>query len=71
MAVEIILPRVDMDMQAAKVTQSFIGEGESVAEGKPLFEIETDKAAMEIRRRPAAFCAASRRGPATKFWSAP
>jgi pimeloyl-ACP methyl ester carboxylesterase len=48
MAVEIILPRVDMDMQAGKVTQWFVREGESVAKGKPLFEIETDKAAMEV-----------------------
>jgi len=48
MAVEIILPRVDMDMQAAKVTQWFVGEGERIDKGKPLFEIETDKAAMEI-----------------------
>ena len=48
MAVEVILPRVDMDMQAAKVTQWFVGEGERVDKGNPLFEIETDKAAMEI-----------------------
>jgi pimeloyl-ACP methyl ester carboxylesterase len=48
MAVEVILPRVDMDMQAGKITQWFVDEGESVAKGKPLFEIETDKAAMEI-----------------------
>jgi pyruvate dehydrogenase E2 component (dihydrolipoamide acetyltransferase) len=48
MAVEIILPRVDMDMEAGKITRWFIAEGQSVAKGQPLFEIETDKAAMEI-----------------------
>ncbi len=48
MAVEIILPRVDMDMEAGKITQWFVAEGEAVLKGQPLFEIETDKAAMEI-----------------------
>jgi pimeloyl-ACP methyl ester carboxylesterase len=48
MAVEVILPRVDMDMEAGKINQWFVAEGEEVVKGKPLFEIETDKAAMDI-----------------------
>jgi pyruvate dehydrogenase E2 component (dihydrolipoamide acetyltransferase) len=48
MPVEVILPRVDMDMERGKLTQWFAAEGESVAKGQPLFEIETDKAAMEV-----------------------
>ncbi len=48
MAVEVILPRVDMDMERGKLTAWFAGEGEAVAKGQPLFEIETDKAAMEV-----------------------
>jgi pyruvate dehydrogenase E2 component (dihydrolipoamide acetyltransferase) len=48
MAVEVILPRVDMDMETGKINQWFVAEGETVTKGKPLFEIETDKAAMEI-----------------------
>ena len=48
MAVEVILPRVDMDMEAGKINHWFVAEGEAVVKGKPLFEIETDKAAMEI-----------------------
>ena len=48
MAVEVILPRVDMDMTTGKLTQWFVAEGASVEKGQPLFEIETDKAAMEI-----------------------
>jgi pyruvate dehydrogenase E2 component (dihydrolipoamide acetyltransferase) len=48
MAVEVILPRVDMDMEAGKINRWFAAEGDSVVKGKPLFEIETDKAAMEI-----------------------
>ena len=48
MAVEIILPRVDMDMETGKFTRWFVNEGERAIQGKPLFEIETDKAAMEV-----------------------
>ncbi len=48
MAVEVILPRVDMDMATGKITKWFVAEGEPVAKGQALFEIESDKAAMEI-----------------------
>ena len=48
MAREVILPRVDMDMATGKMGRWFVAEGERVREGQPLFEIETDKAAMEI-----------------------
>ena len=48
MAHEVIMPRVDMDMTTGKITQWFVKEGASVKKGEPLFEIETDKAAMDI-----------------------
>jgi pyruvate dehydrogenase E2 component (dihydrolipoamide acetyltransferase) len=48
MAVEVILPRVDMDMAAGKISKWHAREGDRVAKGAALFEIETDKAAMEI-----------------------
>ena len=48
MATEIILPRVDMDMASGQISRWFITEGASVKKGDPLFEIETDKAAMDI-----------------------
>ncbi|MGO9740064.1 MAG: acetoin dehydrogenase dihydrolipoyllysine-residue acetyltransferase subunit [Roseiarcus sp.] len=48
MAFEIILPRVDMEMQSGKITRWFVAEGDQVASGQPLFEMETDKAAMDI-----------------------
>jgi pimeloyl-ACP methyl ester carboxylesterase len=48
MATEVILPRVDMDMTHGKFGRWYFEEGESVEKGEPLFEIETDKAAMEI-----------------------
>jgi pyruvate dehydrogenase E2 component (dihydrolipoamide acetyltransferase) len=48
MATDVILPRVDMDMTTGRVSHWFVKAGETVAKGAPLFEIETDKAAMEI-----------------------
>ncbi|PST24950.1 pyruvate dehydrogenase complex dihydrolipoamide acetyltransferase [Mesorhizobium plurifarium] len=48
MATEVILPKVDMDMATGKISKWFFGEGDAVNEGDVLFEIETDKAAMEI-----------------------
>ena len=48
MATEIILPKVDMDMATGKISKWFFKEGDRVAKGDVLFEIETDKAAMEI-----------------------
>ncbi len=48
MATEIIFPRVDMDMASGRFSRWLVEEGDPVAKGEPLFEIETDKAAMEI-----------------------
>lgn len=48
MAVEVILPRVDMDMATGKISKWHHKDGDNVAKGAALFEIETDKAAMEI-----------------------
>jgi pyruvate dehydrogenase E2 component (dihydrolipoamide acetyltransferase) len=48
MAKEVVLPRVDMDMATGKMGRWLVAEGERVREGQLLFEIETDKAAMEV-----------------------
>ena len=48
MATEVILPRVDMDMATGRIARWYVEEGATVEKGQPLFEIETDKAAMEI-----------------------
>lgn len=48
MAVEVILPKVDMDMATGQISRWFFKEGDAVKQGDVLFEIETDKAAMEI-----------------------
>jgi pyruvate dehydrogenase E2 component (dihydrolipoamide acetyltransferase) len=48
MATDVILPRVDMDMTTGRISHWYVKAGEKVDKGAPLFEIETDKAAMEI-----------------------
>lgn len=46
--VEVILPKVDMDMSHGTLAVWHVAEGDSVTKGAALFDIETDKAAMEI-----------------------
>lgn len=48
MAIEVILPKVDMDMSTGRLSKWLVAEGANVKKGDPLFEIETDKAAMEV-----------------------
>jgi pyruvate dehydrogenase E2 component (dihydrolipoamide acetyltransferase) len=46
--VEVILPKVDMDMTHGTLATWHVAEGQTVTKGAALFEIETDKAAMEV-----------------------
>lgn len=48
MAIEVILPKVDMDMTTGRLSKWLVADGAEVKKGDPLFEIETDKAAMEV-----------------------
>ena len=48
MPVEVILPKVDMDMSHGTLATWHVAEGDLVQQGAPLFDIETDKAAMEV-----------------------
>ncbi|MBV9289939.1 MAG: hypothetical protein JO288_19360 [Hyphomicrobiales bacterium] len=48
MAHEIVMPRVDMDMASGRMGRWHAAEGAHVIQGETLFEIETDKAAMEV-----------------------
>ncbi|MEM7567609.1 MAG: acetoin dehydrogenase dihydrolipoyllysine-residue acetyltransferase subunit [Pseudomonadota bacterium] len=48
MPVEVIMPKVDMDMETGRISAWHVDEGAEVSEGDPLFDIETDKAAMEV-----------------------
>jgi len=46
--IEVILPKVDMDMSHGTLAVWHVAEGDSVTKGTALFDIETDKAAMEV-----------------------
>ena len=48
MPVEVIMPKVDMDMASGKLAVWHVEEGATVKKGAALFDIETDKAAMEV-----------------------
>ncbi len=48
MAVEIIMPKVDMVMDEGTFVEWLKGEGEAVLKGEPLFVVLTDKAAIEV-----------------------
>ncbi|MEM8851784.1 MAG: biotin/lipoyl-containing protein, partial [Pseudomonadota bacterium] len=48
MPVEVILPKVDMDMTTGTIATWHVAEGDAVTKGDPLFDIETEKAAMEV-----------------------
>lgn len=48
MATDVILPALGMSQDSGKVVRWLKSEGEQVAQGEPLAEIETDKATVEI-----------------------
>jgi len=48
MPTEVIMPKVDMDMATGTISAWHVAEGATVEKGAPLFDIETDKAAMEV-----------------------
>ena len=48
MATNIIMPKAGMSMEEGKVIKWLASVGDSVSQGDPLLEIETDKTAMEV-----------------------
>lgn len=48
MATDVILPALGMSQDSGKIVRWLKSEGEQVAQGEPLVEIETDKATVEI-----------------------
>jgi pyruvate dehydrogenase E2 component (dihydrolipoamide acetyltransferase) len=48
MAIRVVMPALEMAQETGKLISWLKKEGESVAKGEPLLEIETDKAVMEI-----------------------
>ncbi len=47
-AIEVILPKVDMDMESGAISAWKVAEGAFVKEGDIIFEMETDKSMMEV-----------------------
>ena len=48
MPVEVILPKVDMDMETGVIIEWKVGDGARVRRGDILFDIETNKSVMEV-----------------------
>lgn len=48
MPIDVVLPRIDVDSTTGKIAHWFAKEGASVTKGEPLFEMESDKAAVEV-----------------------
>jgi len=48
MAISVVMPALEMAQETGKLISWRKKEGEPVAKGEPLFEIETDKAIMEV-----------------------
>jgi pyruvate dehydrogenase E2 component (dihydrolipoamide acetyltransferase) len=63
MAVEIVMPKVDMVMESGTFVEWLKKEGEQVAKGEPLFIISTDKADIEVE--------APASGLLTALWARP
>src|ERR1700739_4257405 len=48
MAVSVVMPALEMAQETGKVVSWRKREGEQVAKGEPLLEVETDKAVVEV-----------------------
>lgn len=48
MPTEVFLPKVDMDMDSGKIIRWYVKEGDRVEKGDNLFEMETDKSAIDV-----------------------
>lgn len=48
MPVDVIMPKVDMVMDAGTIVRWYRGENEPVTAGEPLLEIETDKSTIDV-----------------------
>jgi pyruvate dehydrogenase E2 component (dihydrolipoamide acetyltransferase)/2-oxoglutarate dehydrogenase E2 component (dihydrolipoamide succinyltransferase) len=52
---DVTMPQLGMAQDAGKIVSWFKAEGEAVAKGDALFEVETDKAVMEVEAQAAGF----------------
>ena len=63
MPTAVIMPKVDMVMEHGTIVRWLHREGESITAGEPLFEIETDKATMEVEAPASGVLGPIRAGP--------
>lgn len=67
MAVEVIMPKVDMVMETGTFVEWLKTEGAYVEKGEPLFVITTDKAAMEIEAPASGYLTSLRAKPSDEI----
>lgn len=48
MAVEILLPKIGFSMNEGTVAEWLVADGDTVAEGQPIFSLESDKSTNEV-----------------------
>ena len=48
MAVSIVMPALEMAQETGKIISWLKKEGDSIAKGEPIAEIETDKVVLEL-----------------------
>ena len=48
MDVEVIMPRLGQEMTQGTIVEWYKKEGEQVEQGEPLFQVETEKATMDV-----------------------
>ena len=67
MAGEIVMPRMGLTMETGRIVSWLKQEGQTVKAGEPLFEIETDKATVEIEAMESGTLAKIIAGPGEEF----
>ena len=63
MPISVVMPALEMAQESGKLISWLKEEGQAVAKGEPLLEIETDKAVMEIESPADGFLAGVKVGP--------
>ena len=48
MRIEVVLPKVDMDMESGVIAEWKVAEGDFVREGDTVFAMDSDKASMDV-----------------------
>ena len=68
MPTNVIFPKVSLEMASGRISRWIVAEGDTVSEGQVLFEIDNDKAAVEVEARAPASSAGSRTPMSRSLW---